>query len=104
MTPSHDSRIPTLKPPHWYGVPVRILLLTFIGTLTCFAISLLFAILGTVIVAALRGAHPDMRVAYRAIALPMALVAGCVVFAGATIMEVRRYRQVKALSAIERMS
>jgi hypothetical protein len=34
----------------------------------------------------------------------MALVAGCVVFAGATIMEVRRYRQVKALSAIERMS
>lgn len=104
MTSSDNLRIPTLKPPHWYGVPVRVLLLTFLGTLICFAVSLLLAILGTVIVAALRGVHPDMRVAYRTIALPMALVAGCVVFAGATIMEVRRYRQIKALSAIERMS
>lgn len=92
------------RPPRWYTVPVRVLLLTFIGTLLCFAVSLLLAILGTVIVSALRGVHPDMRVAYRQIALPMALVAGSVIFAGALVMEIRRYRQVKTLSAIERMT
>jgi|ERR1700722_2925130 len=91
-------------PPRWYTIPVRVLLLTFIGTLLCFAVSLLLAILGTVIVSALRGSHPDMRLAYRQIALPMALVAGSVVFAGALVMEIRRYRQVKTLSAIERVS
>ncbi len=92
------------RAPRWYTIPVRVAVLTFIGTLLCFAVSLLLAILGTVVVAALRGVHPDMRVAYRQIALPMALVAGSVVFAGALVMEIRRYRQVKALSAIERMN
>lgn len=99
-----EPQIPRLRSPQWYGVPVRVLLLTFLGTLVCFAVSLLFAILGTVIVAALRHVHPDMRNAYLHIALPVALVAGCVIFAGATIMEVRRYRQVRTLSAIERIS
>lgn len=81
----------------------RVCVVTFIGTLLCFAVSLLLAILGTVIVAALRGVHPDMRVAYREIALPMALVAGGIVFALALVMEIRHYRQSKTLSAIERM-
>ena len=79
------------------------LLVTFIGTLLCFAVSLLLAILGTVIVAALRGAHPDMRIAYRAIALPIGLVAGTVILALALVMEIRHYRQSKTLSAIEKM-
>jgi hypothetical protein len=92
------------RPPRWYTVPVRVLLLTFIGTLLCFAVSLLLAIFGTVVVSVLRGVHPDMRIAYRQIALPMALVAGSVIFAGALVMEIRRYRQVKTLSAIERVS
>jgi len=42
--------------------------MTFLGTLLCFAVSLLFAILGTVILASLRGVHPDMRIAYLHIA------------------------------------
>lgn len=79
------------------------LLATFIGTLICFAVSLLIAILGTMIVSALRGIHPDMRIAYRQIALPMALVAGTIIFVLSLVMEIRHYRQVKALSAIERM-
>jgi hypothetical protein len=90
-------------PPHWYGISLRVLLTTFLGTLLCFAVSLLFAIVGTVIVAALRGVHPDMRVAYRHIALPVALVAGGVILVLALVMEIRRYRQAKALSAMERM-
>lgn len=91
------------RSPHWYGVPVRVALLTFIGTLLCFAVILLLAILGTVIVAALRGVHPDMRIAYRIIALPAAVVAGTIIFILSSVMEVRHYRQNKTLSAIEKM-
>ena len=82
---------------------VRVCLVTFIGTLLCFAVSLLLAILGIVIVSALRGVHPDMRIAYRLIALPAALVAGSIVFGLALMMEIRHYRQSKTLSAIERL-
>ena len=91
------------RPPRWYGIPVRVLLATFIGALICFAVSLLVGILGMVVVSALRGIHPDMRIAYRLIALPMALVAGSIIFVLSLVMEIRHYRQVKALSAIERM-
>jgi uncharacterized membrane protein len=94
----------TNRSPHWYGIPVRVFLMTFIGTLLCFAISLLLAILGTVIVATVRGMHPDMRIAYRHVALPMALVAGSIIFVVASVIEIRHYRQNKTLSAIERMS
>jgi TRAP-type C4-dicarboxylate transport system permease small subunit len=95
---------PASRPPRWYTIPVRVCLLTFVVTLLCFAVSLLLAIFGTVIVAALRGVHPDMRIAYRQIALPMALVAGTIVFVLALVMEVRHYRQSRTLSAIERLS
>jgi membrane protease YdiL (CAAX protease family) len=81
-----------------------VLLVTFVSTLICFAVSLFLAIIGTVAVAALRGVHPDMRIAYRQIALPMALVAGSIVFVLAWILEIRHYRQSKTLSDIERMA
>jgi hypothetical protein len=92
------------RPPRWYGIPLRVLLATFIGTLICFAVSLFIGIVGTIIVSALRGIHPDMRIAYRLIALPMAAVAGGIIFVLSLGMEIRHYRQMKALSAIERMS
>lgn len=98
------TRAPASRPPHWYTIPVRAGLVTFISTLLCFALILLFAIFGTAIVAALRGVHPDMRVAYRHIALPTALIAGGIIFVAALVIEIRLYRQNKALSAIERMS
>lgn len=93
----------TARTPHWYGIPVRVLLVTFIGTLMCFAMSLLLAILGIVIAAKLRGVHPDMRIAYRLIALPAAVGAGVAILVTMLVMEIRRYRQTKALSVIERM-
>jgi len=95
---------PTSHGPRWYTIPVRVGLVTFVGTLLCFAVSLLFSIFGTVILAALRGVHPDMRIAYLHIALPIALVAGSIIFVLALMMEIRHYRQAKTLSAIERMS
>lgn len=91
------------RPPRWFGIPLRVAVLTFLGTLISFAVALFLAILGTVIVAALRGVHPDMRVAYRHIALPVALVAGSIIFVLALVMEIRHHRQSKTLSAIERM-
>jgi hypothetical protein len=95
---------PTTHPPRWYAIPVRVLLLTFIGTLLSFAVSLLVGIIGTVAVSALRGIHPNMTVAYRQIALPAALVAGSIIFILALAMEIRHYRQSKTLAAIERMN
>jgi hypothetical protein len=81
-----------------------VLLVTFIGTLLSFAVSLLLAIIGTVVMSRLRGVHPDMTIAYRQIALPMALVAGSIIFLLALATEIRHYRQSKALSTIEKMN
>ena len=83
---------------------MRVLLLTFIGTLFSFAVILLLSIFATAVVSALRGVHPDMRIAYRHIALPGAMIAGVIIFAAALVMEIRYYRQSKMLTAIERMS
>jgi hypothetical protein len=95
---------PTPRPPRWYAIPVRVLLVTFIGTLLSFAVSLLLGILGTVIVSTLRHVHPNMTVAYRQIALPASLVAGSIIFALALVMEIRHYRQSKTLAGIARVS
>jgi uncharacterized BrkB/YihY/UPF0761 family membrane protein len=95
---------PTPRTPRWYTIPVRILLLTFIGTLISFAVSLLLGIIGTVVVSALHHVHPNMTVAYRVVALPTAVVAGGIIFMLALAMEIRHYRQSKTLAAIERIS
>jgi uncharacterized BrkB/YihY/UPF0761 family membrane protein len=92
------------RPPRWYAIPVRVLLVTFIGTLISFAVSLLLGIVGTVVISAVRHANPNMTVAYRLIALPSALVAGSIIFVLALTMEVRHYRQAKTLAGIERAS
>jgi predicted transcriptional regulator len=83
---------------------VRVLLVTFIGTLISFAVTLLLGIVGIVTVSTLRGVHPDMTFAYRHIAAPAAVVAGSVIFVLALTMEIRHYRQSKTLAAIARVS
>ncbi|MDQ1389186.1 MAG: hypothetical protein QOF56_2640 [Acidobacteriaceae bacterium] len=95
---------PKPRPARWYAFPVRVLLVTFIGTLISFAVSLLLGILGTVVMSSLRHVNPNMTVAYRHIALPVALVAGSVIFVLSLTMEVRHYRQSKTLAAIARVS
>ena len=92
------------RSPHWYGIPLRVLLVTFIATLLCFSVSLLFGIIATAVAAAIRGVQPDMRVAYRHIAVPLAVVEGAVIFVIATTIEIRHYRQRKALAVLERLS
>ena len=95
---------PTPRPPRWFAIPVRVLVVTFIGMLISFAVCLLVGIIGTVIISTLRHTHPDMTVAYRMIALPAAGVAGSIIFVLALALEIRHYRQSKTLAAIERMS
>src|SRR5579863_6937876 len=88
------------RTPRWYTIPIRVGMITFIATLLCFAVTLLFAILGTVVTAKLRGVHPDMRIAYHYIALPVAAVAGSIILVLSLVMEIRHYRQTKTLAAI----
>jgi hypothetical protein len=92
------------RSPRWYTIPVRVLLLTFIGTLIAFAVSLFVGIFGVMIVSAMHGIHPQMTNAYRHIALPVAGISGCVIFVATSLTEIRHYRQTKMLAAIERAS
>lgn len=79
----------------WLLVPARVLLVTFLLALLSFAVCLLLGIVGLVISAGVRGAHPNLTIAYRQIALPAALVAGAVALAAAIVMEVRHGRREK---------
>ena len=90
--------------PRWYWVHARVLLVTFLLTLLSFAASLLLGILGLVMAARLGGFHPNMTITYRHIALPAAAVVGVIVVISASVIEIRHYRQTKALAEIERIS
>jgi hypothetical protein len=90
--------------PGRYLIPVRILLVTFLLTLLAFAISLLLGILALVIAARWHGVHPNLTAAYRHIALPAAAAVGATVLLASAVLEVRHYRQAKALAVIERVS
>jgi TRAP-type C4-dicarboxylate transport system permease small subunit len=93
-----------LQSPRWYSIPPRVLLFTLFLTLLSFAVSLLLSILGLVIAARLHAATPDLRFAYRNVALPVAVVAGSVALVLSLVMEIRHYRQSKALAEIARAS
>lgn len=82
-------------------VVARILGLTVLLTLLCFAASLLLGILGVAITAAVRGVHPNMPIAYRDIALPVAVACAAIALVTVTVMEVRHYRESKALAGIQ---
>ena len=73
----------------WLLVPVRVLLVSFLLTLLSFAVCLFLGIFGLLISAAVRGAHPNMTVAYREIAFPGTLVLGGIALLVAVVIEVR---------------
>ena len=79
-------------------VPARILLITFLLTLLSFAVSLLLGIVEIVIAARLRGLHPNLTIAYRHIAFPVAAVIGAIALISASVIEIRHHRQAKALA------
>jgi hypothetical protein len=91
----------TSPKPRWYLVPVRVVLVTFVVTLFSFAVSLLLGILGVLLAAKLRGGYANMAVAYRDVAFPAAVAVAVIVLVSAACMEVRHYRQARALRTIE---
>ena len=96
-----DSQV---RRPHWYSIPIQVFLVTFVCTLIVFAVSLFAGIVGAVIVSRLYGTRPELTVAYRYIAFPAAAIAGVIVLVLALAMEIRHYRQAKALASISRAS
>lgn len=88
----------------WYMIPARALFAAFLLTLLSFAVALLLSIVAMVIVGKLHSTAPDLHFAYLHIALPISLVVGSVVLVLALVMEMRHYRQAKALDAIVRIS
>lgn len=88
--------------PRWYFIPFRVALVTFIVTLLSFAVSLLLGICIVMVVAKLHGVSPDLRIAYRLIALPAASTIAVMAVVSATFVEFRHYRRARTLSHIER--
>lgn len=90
--------------PRWYLIPVRVLVVTFLLSLLSFAVSLLFGILGIVLTNRLHGIHPNMALAYRHIAIPVAGFAAAIALITTTILEIRSYRQNETLAQIAKSS
>jgi hypothetical protein len=97
------TKTPAAKP-RWYLIPVRVLLVTFLLTLLAFAASLLLGILKLTISARLHGISPNLTIAYRHIALPFAGAVALIALISTSVVEIRQYRQNKALAEIERTS
>jgi hypothetical protein len=90
--------------PRWIGIPARVFAVTFLLTLLTFAVALLLSILGTVVYSQVKHVAPNLTFAYRHIAFPCAITAGAIVLVLSLAMEIRNYRQRKALDGIARVS
>jgi len=69
-----------------------------------FAMGLLLGIAGILIAAHIQGQRPDMTIAYRHVAVPVAAIVAASALIAITIIEIRNYRQTKTLAAIARAS
>jgi hypothetical protein len=94
----------TSSEPRWIGIPARVLAMTFLFTLLSFAIALLLSILGAVVYSQVKHVAPNLRFAYRHVAFPFAITVGAIVFVLLLVMEIRNYRERRALAGIERVS
>ena len=88
--------------PRWIGIPFRVFAMTFLLTLLSFAVALLLSILGTVVYSQVKHVAPNLTFAYRHVAFPFSIAAWLIVLFISMGMEVRNYRQRKALEGIER--
>ena len=70
----------------------RVLFTALIFTAGGMGLGLLLGIIGMVTYGLVAGVQPDMRNAYRHVAIPLAITIGCVAFVGALVLEVRARR------------
>ena len=68
---------------------VRVLFTTLIFTAGGMALGLVLGIIGLVSYGLIAGVQPDMRNAYRHVAIPAAIAIGCVAFVGSMVLEFR---------------
>ncbi len=94
------ARTPTRR---WL-IPFRVAAFTILATLLSFAVSLFLAILGVILYARIRGMHPNMALAYRDVAFPVAASAGAIALIVMISFEIRQHREAKVLDAIARAS
>jgi len=94
------AALPGSPPPSRLAILPRVILITLALTGLTFAVSLFVGIIGMLAFGLLRGHLPDMRLAYRHFALPIAATAGTLAFIAAWITEIRHYQQAKALANI----
>ena len=71
---------------------VRVLFTTLIFTAGGMGLGLLLGIIGMITYGLVAGVQPDMRNAYRHVAIPLAIAIGCIAFLGALVLEVRARR------------
>jgi amino acid transporter len=69
-----------------------VLFTTLIFTAGGMGLGLLLGIISLVGYGLITGVQPDMRNAYRHVAIPVAIAIGCVAFAGAVVLELRARR------------
>jgi amino acid transporter len=74
---------------------VRVLFTTLIFTAGAMGLGLLLGIISMVTYGLIAGVQPDMRNAYRHVAIPLAIAIGCIALIGALVLEVRA-RQTRA--------
>jgi uncharacterized membrane protein len=86
----------TVRKPSAGMAAVRIVLITVITTLFCFAIALFFSIVGVFLADIARHGRVDMSIAYRHIAFPIAVGVLVIAFVSALVSEIRRYRRARA--------
>ncbi len=81
----------------------RVVLITFVVTIMAFCVALLFGIVGIVLTKMIRGGPgPNLALAYRHIALPVAIAVLVVAFIITLIVEVRHYRRERAAITVQR--
>jgi len=75
------------------GSTARVLFTTLLFTAGGMGLGLLLGIIGLVTYGLIAGIQPDMRNAYRHVAIPVAIMIGCAAFAGALVLESRNRQQ-----------
>ena len=71
---------------------MRVLFTTLIFTAGAMGLGLLLGIIGMIAYGLAAGVQPDIRNAYRHVAIPLAIAIGCVAFVGALVLEIRARR------------
>ena len=84
-----------VRKPSIFLLIVRVIVITVLITLLAFAVALFFGITGIVLVDMIRGGGVNLALAYRNVALPVAMAVLVIAFMATLTVEVRHYRRLR---------